>query len=80
VDGVVQNVKVATFLAGGVIGGNNIYNSLLSRNSMGASVGVGLRLNLPMLGMVRIDYGYPLISTVLGGHTPRITFGFGERF
>jgi outer membrane protein insertion porin family len=80
VDGVVQNVKVATFLSGGVIGGNNIYNSLLSRNSMGASVGIGLRLNLQMLGMVRIDYGYPLISTVLGGHTPRVTFGFGERF
>jgi outer membrane protein assembly factor BamA len=75
-----DHVKVAAFADAGEIGGNNVYNSLLSRNSVGASVGLGLRVKLPMIGMVRVDYGYPLISTLLGGRTPRITFGFGDSF
>ncbi len=80
VDALSKNVKVAMFADAGEIGGNNIYNTLLERNSMGASVGVGLRVKLPMIGMVRVDYGYPLISTLLGGRTPRVTFGFGDSF
>jgi hypothetical protein len=35
---------------------------------------------VPMLGLVRLDYGFPLISTALGRMTPRFTLGFGDKF
>ena len=47
---------------------------------MGASVGVGVRINMPMVGLVRIDYGLPIVSSVLGRNVPRLTVGFGEKF
>lgn len=75
-----KHVKWDSFFDAGQVGGNGITNSLLSRNTVGASFGFGLRLNLPMLGTVRLDYGFPILSSVMGGMTPRFTFGFGERF
>jgi outer membrane protein assembly factor BamA len=75
-----EHVKLDTFFDAGAIGGNGLTNSLYSRGTMAASVGVGVRIKMPMVGMVRIDYGLPLISTLLGGHTPRLTVGFGEKF
>ncbi|MGH9553163.1 MAG: BamA/TamA family outer membrane protein, partial [Terriglobales bacterium] len=75
-----KHVKVATFADFGQVGGNAFTNSLLSRSGMGAAVGMGLRLNLPMVGMIRLDYGFPIISTLLGRMTPRFTVGFGEKF
>lgn len=75
-----KNVKAVAFADFGQVMGNGITNSLLSRNSMGASVGLGLRVNMPMVGLVRIDYGLPIISSVRGRNVPRLTIGFGEKF
>lgn len=75
-----KHVKLDSFFDAGQVGGNGITNSLLSRNTVGASVGFGMRINLPMLGTIRLDYGFPILSSVMGGMTPRFTFGFGERF
>lgn len=75
-----KNVKAVAFADFGQVMGNGITNSLLSRSSMGASVGLGLRVNMPMVGLVRIDYGLPLVSSILGRTTPRLTIGFGEKF
>lgn len=75
-----KNVKGVLFADFGQVMGNGISNSLLSRSSMGASVGVGVRINMPMVGLVRIDYGLPIVSSVLGRNVPRLTVGFGEKF
>ena len=75
-----KNAKLVAFADYGQVMGNGVTNNLLSRNSMGASVGVGVRLNVPMLGLVRIDYGLPIISSVLGRRMPLVTVGFGEKF
>lgn len=75
-----KNVKIAGFLDYGQVVGNSGTNSLLSRSNFGASVGLGLRINMPMVGMVRIDYGLPIVSSILGSRTPRMTVGFGEKF
>jgi outer membrane protein assembly factor BamA len=64
----------------GQVSGSTTYNNLLTRNSQAGSVGLTLRMNLPMVGAVRVDYGMPVISTLLGARTPRITFGFGNNF
>jgi outer membrane protein insertion porin family len=75
-----KNVRWDTFFDYGGVGGNSLVNNMYSRNMMGASVGVGLRINVPMLGMVRLDYGMPLISTAMGRMIPRFTVGFGDKF
>ena len=75
-----QHFKAVFFFDAGQVNGNSLTNTLLSRSMLGASVGVGIRVKVPMLGMIRLDYGFPLISSVLGGFTPRLTVGFGEKF
>ncbi|MDZ4834461.1 MAG: BamA/TamA family outer membrane protein [Candidatus Melainabacteria bacterium] len=76
-----KHVQAAAFFDVGQVTGNGMSNSLLSRSNMGASVGLGLRVKVPMVGLVRLDYGLPLIQSVLnGGLTPRFTVGFGEKF
>jgi outer membrane protein insertion porin family len=75
-----KNVKVAFFVDAGQVGGSNIYNGLVGRSNQAAAAGVSLRVNIPMLGPIRIDYGYPLLSTLLGSRIPRLTFGFGDKF
>ncbi len=75
-----KNVRGVTFADFGAVGGNGLMNNMYQRGTMGASVGVGLRLNVPMLGLVRLDYGFPLVSTALGRLTPRFTVGFGDKF
>lgn len=74
------HVKGEIFSDVGEVGGNNTVNDLTSASNMGASVGAGLRFNVPMLGVIRIDYGFPLISSVLGHMTPRFSIGFGNNF
>lgn len=75
-----KHVKIAAFADVGGVSGNSLSNGLFARSNMGASVGLGLRVNLPMLGLVRIDYGLPLLNAALGGWTPRLTVGFGDKF
>jgi outer membrane protein insertion porin family len=75
-----KHLKLALFFNAGEVSGNSLTNSLLSRNNLGAAVGIGVRVNVPMLGVIRLNYGFPLISTVLGNYTPRLTVGFGNQF
>lgn len=75
-----KHVKAAAFFDIGGVSGNGLSNSLFGRTNMGASVGIGLRVKLPMLGLVRLDYGIPLLTAATGGWTPRFTVGFGEKF
>jgi outer membrane protein insertion porin family len=74
-----KNLRFVLFADAGAVNGNNVYNSLYSRINMGAAVGVGVRFKCPMIGMVRVDYGLPLIAPIAGGKfIPRLTFGFGD--
>ncbi len=75
-----KHIKGVLFFDAGQVGGNNLTNSLLSASNVGVSTGVGLRVSLPMVGVVRLYYGFPLVSTLLGNRTPRITVGFGDNF
>ena len=75
-----KHIKGVVFFDAGQIGGNNLTNSLLSASNVGVSTGVGVRLSLPMVGVIRLYYGYPLVSSLLGNRTPRITVGFGDNF
>ena len=75
-----KNVRAITFADFGAVGGNSMINSAYSRASVAGAVGVGLRMNIPMVGQVQFNYGFPLLSTALGRLTPRFTVGFGNNF
>ncbi|HEY9776768.1 MAG TPA: BamA/TamA family outer membrane protein [Planktothrix sp.] len=75
-----RHIKWDIFSDAGQVVGNGTSDSLFSRSAMGASVGVGVRVNLPMIGVVRLDYGFPLLNSIQGGFTPRFTVGFGNNF
>jgi outer membrane protein assembly factor BamA len=80
VNSIHKNVRLVAFADAGAVAGNSLINNFYQRGNMGASVGLGLRLNLPYVGLVRLDYGIPLLSTALGRLTPRMTVGFGDKF
>jgi outer membrane protein insertion porin family len=76
---VLNTISAATFLdAGTVLGGSHL-NSIFDRPGTGISTGLGLRLNMPGIGPIRIDYAIPLA----GGNSDYIrhwNFGVGEKF
>lgn len=77
---IAKNVKGAFFFDAGQVSGAGLVNNFYQRSTLGASVGFELRVNMPMVGLIRLGYGLPIISSVLGGMTPRVTVGFGEKF
>lgn len=80
-NGIHKNFRMVLFADGGGVGGNSLYNSLNSRSNIGAAVGVGMRMKVPYLGLIRVDYGLPLVAPIVGGKMiPRLTFGFGDKF
>ncbi len=80
VNAIHKNVRAVAFADAGATSGNSLVNNFYQRSNMGAAIGVGLRMNLPYVGLIRVDWGVPLISTALGRFTPRFTFGFGDKF
>lgn len=80
VNSISKNVRLVAFADAGAARGNTLINNFYQRGSMGAAVGLGLRMNLPYVGLIRLDYGIPLISTALGQLKPRVSIGFGDKF
>ncbi len=81
VNGIHNNVRLVAFADGGAVGGSSLYNSLYSRGNFGASVGLGLRMKVPYLGLISLNYGLPLVAPLYGGKiVPRFTLGFGDKF
>lgn len=59
-----KNVDFALFADAGLIGGDIRLNRITERLSQAASVGFGLRVNLPLVGALRFDVGFPLIRAI----------------
>lgn len=60
----------------------NVYSKEFSFNSEGRGFyndnwGVGLRINIPLLGPLRLDYGFPLTHDKNLGNKGRFNFGVG---
>jgi outer membrane protein insertion porin family len=77
----VENIRGAVFLDAGKLFDQELSNKIFDRPGYGLSAGAGLRLNIPGLGPIRVDYGIPL--TKVGKYNEkkgRFNFGFGEKF
>jgi len=79
--GFFRDMRTALFLDSGTVFKETLTNDLFKRPGYGVSAGMGLRVNVPALGPIRVDYGYPL--SFLGHGIKRkgvFTFGFGDRY
>ena len=73
---ILKNVDFALFADAGVIGGDSRLNLITDRLSRAAAVGFGLRVNVPLVGALRFDVGFPLIQA-LTNKTKLYRFNFG---
>ncbi|MDX1918313.1 MAG: POTRA domain-containing protein [Candidatus Caenarcaniphilales bacterium] len=78
--GPIKDTKLVFFNDIGTVLGENRLNDLYNRKSFAASIGVGLEVNIPFVGPMRIDYGIPLIRndnrSLFSG---RFTFNAGQQ-
>lgn len=77
-----KDLRLVAFSDFGYVGGNHEINRLFNRLDTAASVGIGIRANVPMLGPIRIDYGIPIIKSLWNNKNifGRFNFGFADRF
>ncbi len=75
-----DNVKFATFLDAGKIYNGSITNKIYNRPESGVAAGIGIRLSIPGVGPLSIDYGVPFTSVGEGNSKGAITFGVGDYY
>ncbi len=75
---VLNSLSLATFLDAGTVLGESNFNNVFNRTGRGMSTGLGIRLNMPGVGPIRIDYAIP----IAGGskYNRAWNFGVGEKF
>lgn len=74
-----NSVRLAFFVDGGTVLDEADSNAIFQRDGVGYSVGMGLRVNLPGLGPLRVDYAIPLGSPNYD-YVRRFNFGIGQKF
>lgn len=72
-----NNVKAAFFVDAGRVFGESITDKIYDRPISAISAGVGLRVFIPGVGPLSIDYGIPLTNTK-GSRQGLVTFGVGD--
>lgn len=76
-----NNVDFALFADAGMIGGNTRLNRYSNRLNQAASVGFGIRINLPLVGALRVDIGFPLIQALTKKSSFfRLNFGAADQY
>ena len=76
-----NNVRLAAFLDAGKVFGGTISNTLYDKPEYAISAGVGLRVFIPGIGPISLDYGIPFTNT--GGVDRKqgfFTFGMGDMY
>lgn len=76
---VLNTLTAAGFVDAGSLMGESHYNSIFDRPGFGLSTGLGIRLNMPGVGPIRIDYAIP-IAGGKGDYIRHWNFGVGEKF
>lgn len=76
-----NNIRTVAFLDAGTIFNSSITDSLYNRPGYAISTGLGLRVLVPGVGPIKVDYGYPLSYVGAGNKRGgRFTFGFGQDY
>ena len=72
-----NNIKAAFFVDAGKIFGASITDKIYDRPLSAITVGAGLRVFIPGVGPLSIDYGFPLTNSK-GSKHGLVTFGVGD--
>lgn len=75
-----DNIKFSMFLDAGQMFNGSITNKLYNRPEYGIAAGVGIKLFIPAVGPLSIDYGYPLSNVGSGNRRGAFSFGVGDIF
>ncbi|MBQ4122935.1 BamA/TamA family outer membrane protein [bacterium] len=75
-----DNIKFSMFLDAGQLFNGTITNKIYNRPEYGISAGVGVKLFIPGVGPLSIDYGYPLTNVGAGNRKGAFSFGVGDVF
>jgi outer membrane protein insertion porin family len=75
-----DTLTAAFFADAGTLFSESKFNSVFDRSGFGASIGAGLRFNIPGLGPIRIDYAVPITSAGRNSYIRRFNFGVGQKF
>lgn len=76
-----NNIRLAAFMDAGTLFGDTLTNKLYDRPGYAITAGVGLRVFIPGLGPINLDYAIPFTNT--GGKDRSngfFTFGMGEMY
>lgn len=74
----VNNIRIATFIDGGKVFGSTLTDRLYDRPGYAISAGAGIRIFIPGLGSINLDYGIPLTNTKGSKSGGFFTFGMGD--
>ena len=76
----INNVDFALFVDAGLIGGDERLNDISNRLNEALSFGFGFRINIPLIGALRLDVGFPLIEALEDERLFRFNFGAADQF
>ena len=75
-----DNVKFALFVDAGKIFNTSVTDIIYNRPGYGIAMGAGIKVYVPGVGPLSIDYGYPLTNVGKGNSKGAFTFGIGDLF
>ena len=77
--GFLQNLRLTFWVDAGTVFNPTISNALYDRPTHAISAGIGLKINMPGVGPLSIDYGFPLTNPGPNGNRGGyFTFGVGD--
>ena len=75
-----DNVKFELFADAGKLFNSTVSDKIYNRPGYGVALGGGIKVFVPGIGPLSIDYGYPLTSVGKGNSKGAFTFGIGDYF
>lgn len=75
-----DNVKFAMFVDAGKLFDTTVTDRIYNRPGYGIAAGAGIKVFVPGVGPLSIDYGYPFANVGKGNGKGAFTFGIGDLF
>lgn len=75
-----DNIKFSLFVDAGKLFETNVTDKIYNRPGYGIAAGAGIKVYVPGVGPLSIDYGYPLTNVGKGNTKGAFTFGIGDMF
>lgn len=75
-----DNIKLSFFVDAGKLYNGTITNKLYNRPEYGVAGGVGIKLFIPGVGPLSVDYGIPFTNVGEGNKRGAFSFGVGDMF